>query len=116
MALVRRYNPTPAPTPVRVNECECRECGQPLTLNPTAVDEALKKATAAVPSVTRGQIFGKSREKLIVQARRIVIHELHYTKGWHPNRIAQILDMDRSSALYHLGKTKKSSSKHRLAA
>lgn len=58
--------------------------------------------------VSSEDIFGKSRLKHIVAARREVIAILHFKYGYDHYMIAHILGIDRTSVMHHLG-TRKSS-------
>ena len=58
--------------------------------------------------VSAEDVFGKSRLKHIVAARREFIQLLHFKYGYDHYTIAHILNLDRTSVLHHLGMRKKS--------
>lgn len=51
-------------------------------------------------------VLGKSRDQKVVQARREFIAILHFRYRYLPEEIARLMDMDRTSVNYHLGKLK----------
>lgn len=51
-------------------------------------------------------VLGKSREQQVVQARREFIAILHFRYRYLPEEIARLMNMDRTSVNYHLGKLK----------
>lgn len=58
--------------------------------------------------VSAEDVFGKSRVKHIVAARREFIALLYFKYGYDHYTIAHILNLDRTSVLHHLGMRKKS--------
>ena len=53
-------------------------------------------------------VYGSSRIRHLVLARRDLIKLLHHKVHWGPSRIAEALNLDRTSVMHHLGLRKSS--------
>jgi chromosomal replication initiation ATPase DnaA len=62
--------------------------------------------------VSAHDVFGKSRLKHIVAARREFINLLYFKYNYDPYSIAHILDLDHTSVRHHLGMRKPSKVKY----
>jgi chromosomal replication initiation ATPase DnaA len=69
---------------------------------PKGVKPAMSKVRRK-HGVSAEDVFGKSRLKNIVAARREFIALLYFKYGYDHYTIAHILQMDRTSVLHHLG-------------
>jgi len=78
---------------------------------PVLLSEKLIQAEKEVTdkfNVDIREVYGKSRRRPVVEARRHFIQILHHKVGWGSGRISEMLNIDRTSVLHHLGLRKSS--------
>lgn len=109
-APVQKKEKKAKPTPKLVAVPKVEEFVRPVLLSEKLL--AVEKEVVEKFNVDIHDVYGKSRRRHLVEARRHFIKLLHHRMRWGAGRIAQALDIDRTSVLHHLGLRKASKTKY----
>ena len=96
----------PEEMPVAVEHLPPPPSGRPMIISEKLL--AAEQEVIDKHGVDIHDVYGSSRLRHIVTARKHLIKLLHHKVRWGPSRIAEALNLDRTSVMHHLGLRKSS--------